>query len=140
MRKKTNRWRHAGLFVLMMLFVLTVSIVLMERDIKEEEKENADLNFQIQDLKCGESFMVSENTHHSVIKRTEKILKRSNADKDSVTIGGSNYQFMGASYNWDGKFVWEIQKNDSSYFQISIENQDLGLNIAKCMTISLICK
>lgn len=140
MRKKSNRWKHSGVFVLMILFVLTVSIVFMERDIKEEKKENADLQFQIQNLECGKSFTVTENTHYSVIKRTEKLLKHSNADKDSVTIGGSNYKFMGASYSWDGKFVWEVQKSDSSYFEISIENKDLRLNIAKCMTISRICQ
>ncbi len=140
MAKKTNRWKHAGLFILMVLFILSVSIVFLEMDIKEEKKENADLEFQIQSLECGKSFSVTEITHHSVIKRTEKILKHSNADKDSVMIGKSNYKFIGASYNWDGKFVWELEKNDSSYFQILIENQDLGLNIAKCMTIYRICK
>ena len=123
----------------MVVFIIGVFIFL-EVHIKEKEKENADLDFQIQRLQCGESFMVSDNTHHSLINRTEKILKRSSANEDSLTIGKSNYQFIGASYNWDGKFVWEVQKNDSSYFHILIENQDLGLNIAKCMTISLICE
>lgn len=138
--KKTNRWKHAGLFVLIMLFVLTISIVLMEMNIKEEEKENADLDFRIQSLECGKSFSVTENTHHSVIKRTEKVLKNSGTEKDSILLGNTRYKTIGASYNWDGKFVWEVQKNDSSYFQISIENQDLGLNIARCMTIYLICE
>ena len=104
MRKKTNRWRHAGLFVLMMLFVLTASIVFMEMDINEEKKENADLQFQIQNLECGKSFSVTENTHHSVIKRIEKILKNSKTDKDSLLIGNTSYRALGASYNWDGEF------------------------------------
>lgn len=140
MGKKLNHWKRVGSVLLMAAFVIFISILFLQKDIEEEKIQNADIETQMQALECGKSFTVTESSHSTVIKRIEKTLKNSKTDKDSLLIGNTSYRAMGASYNWDGKFVWEVQKNDSSYFEILIENQDLGLNIAKAMTVSLICK